>query len=115
MKGRRCAEAALHDHAVAGAAAIVARRAEHVEALLPPRHHIRGDSHREGVGQLAVHAPEIQVIVRTQQTARDRVRDERTRGLSVGEERTRFERVVARGVMHVLPAAGQQQAAEEDP
>ena len=47
VERRRRPEAALHDHAVALARAAVARRAEHVEPLLPARHHLGGHRHRE--------------------------------------------------------------------
>jgi hypothetical protein len=50
----RLAESALHDHAVALAGAAVARRTEHVEALLPALHDVHGHRHREGLGRLPV-------------------------------------------------------------
>ncbi len=66
------------------------------------------------VGELAVHAPSVEVVVLAQLAARHGVGDERPRGLAVGEERARLERLVARRVVHVLAARRRQHGERDD-
>src|SRR5678815_457176 len=80
---RRLAEAALNDHAGALARAAVTGGAEYVELLLPARHHLIRDRHRDLGGELPSNLPGIEVLVLTQLAAGDGVGHERPRGVSV--------------------------------
>src|SRR2546421_75021 len=94
--------------------AAVARRAEDVVALPAAREHRGGDGHRELVRERAVDLARVEQLVGIgQRIARDRVRDRHPRGLAVGEERARLERLVPRGVVHVLTARSKRNAGHD--
>src|SRR5262249_56307573 len=81
--------ATLHDHAVAGSHAIVARRAEDVVSLLAAGQHRRRDGDRRLLHELAtLLAREIGRLAQRLGT-RDRAVDQRTRAAAVGEEGAR--------------------------
>ena len=110
MIRRRMAEAALHDHAVAFAQPVVARRAVNVEAVAPALQRVRGYGegkliHRFAVGPFA--GIERHVVV--QLPARHRALRQRPCAAPVAEEIRRPQRDEFRLIVHVLTAGGQRE------
>src|SRR5262249_5836440 len=111
VERRRLAVAPLHDHALAGADAVVARGAEDVVALVAARQ----DRRRGGDGSLphrltGLLAREIGGLA-PRLAARDRALDERTRAPTVRKEGAPAQRRDLGLIVHVLPAS----AAERGP
>ena len=113
MERRRLLVAALHDHALAGADAVVAGRAVDVVALLAAQQHVAACSGSGfAVDRRAVDVAGEERLVLVEMAARHRARHQRPRGALVGEERAALERLVLRLVVHVLAAAGEHASSE---
>src|SRR6266404_9269949 len=100
------AVAAPHDHALPRPHPVVAGRAVDVIALAPPREQVGSDRDGRLLDQPAARLPGVERRVRVELAARDRALDAWPRRLPVGEEAARLERLVARLVVHLLPARG---------
>src|SRR5262245_50414485 len=105
VKRRRLAVAALHDHPLAGADAVMARRAEDVVALVAARQDRRRDGDRGLPHQLTVRPAREVGKLAERLAAGDGAVDQWARAAAVGEEGARRERQDLRLVVHVLPAA----------
>ena len=101
--------ASLHDHAGTVAHARVTWRAKHVVLLLPAPQKLSGHRQRHAVAFFAARNPGVEVCILMQLRAGDRIFHLRPHGPAVGVEGGTALRVKLRLVMHVLPAAGEQQ------
>src|SRR5439155_26317732 len=80
-----------------------------VIALAPPHEQVGGDRAGRFLDQPAARLPGVERRVRVELAARDRALDARPRRLPVSKEAARLERLVARLVVHLLPARGGEQ------
>jgi len=111
MKRGRTRIAPSHNHAVAVACPAVTRRAENIETLLTPFHHVSGNRKRKCVNEGVAGSSGIEKrLVIDRLAARHRARRERARRLTVGEKRAGFKRIIPGLVGHLLPAGGQNEA-----
>src|SRR5205807_9746806 len=88
---------------------VVAGRAVDVVALAPAREQVGRERDGQLLDRPAARLPRIERRVGVDLPARDRALDARPRRLPVGEEAARLERLVARLVVHLLPARGGEQ------
>jgi hypothetical protein len=103
-------ESALGHHAVASAVLVVARRAVNIESLLAPQNHILGHREREGIQKSSVRSlSRVKGCILIEVAARYRPLDQGPLRTAVAEERAGPERNVFRLVVHILPAAGENQ------
>ena len=113
VEGRRTAKSAAYDHTVAGAEAIVARRAVNIVALLSTRQHRTCHREREGVHKRCPRLTGVQRRIIPELPARHRARHERPCRLAVRKKRTGGEGVVAWLIGHLLTTTRRQQDAEQ--
>src|SRR5579864_6931874 len=111
MERRRSREPALDDHPLAVGHTAVTRRAKDVKALPAALQYGAINLERECLDEFVPNLTLIKMIVDAKLAPGHRTRDEWARRLAVLEKRARFERLVLRLVVHVLPTAADREEA----
>ncbi len=104
MKRARRREPPLDHHPLAVAQRSMARGAVDLEAPAPPRQQTGGQRHGQVGRQIVADPASVEVCVLTQAAPGNRARDQGAGGEAVGVKSAGLQRLVARLVVHVLPA-----------